>query len=914
MNRFLLILLHFILIYLSNNNKMANQFLRFLFFFFLLKNTQIVAQKQPIELNWLSQIPPSVKTGVSWGVPFKRGEIQAKQSFILKDNEGKTMPLQTWTNAFWDDGSLKWLGLSTVANGNEKSFGLEIGKDSPKTDGIILQNTPLSIKVNSGKIGCIIPKKGNNLIDSLTYEGKIIGNGGQLVCHWQNAPDGDIDIVQNIEKQTFISTIKKVEIEQQGAIKTVIRIEGVFANAQREWLPFIIRLYFYAGVENVKIVQTLIYDGEAEKDFIKGLGWQFDVPMREQVLNRHVRFGGEMEGEGGIWSEPIQPLTGRRPLILDKKNVYEDQILGKRVSNADKYTEAGQNLIKDWAVWRDFRLTQNTADGFSIQKRTHDKGAWIESNAGKRSSGLAFVGDVSGGLSLSIRNFWQSFPAALEVKNAASDVAILRGWTWSPFGDAMDMRHYDTLAFGHGLEAAYEDVQPGFSTPQGMARTSELTLTFHADVPSNEQLNLLAKASNNPPLLVATPQYLHDAGAFGTWSLPNRTTKGREWVENQLDSAFSFYQNEVEQRRWYGYWNYGDVMHTYDAVRHSWRYDVGGFAWANTELVPDMWLWYSFLRTGRADIFRMAEAMTRHTSEVDVYHLGRFAGLGSRHNVRHWGCGSKEVRISQAALKRFLYYLTTDERTGELMREVANVDEAMVKTDPLRLILPKSDYPTHARVGPDWFALVGNWMTEWERTGNPVWKEKILRGVKSFAKMPYGFYSGVQGAFGYDPKTNELYQLNPNDIGQSHLSVLMGGPEIAFELSHYFKDADWTRLFLQYCELYGATKEETAKVFQKNVQLNELSPHFARLPAYFAQQKHDVVAAKKAWDIFLSPKYYRESAPFATKQVNTPSILRPMREIPNVSTNNTAQWCLNAIELLEMIGEYMPTENVLWKN
>jgi len=51
-------------------------------------------------------------------------------------------------------------------------------------------------------------------------------------------------------------------------------------------------------------------------------------------------------------------------------------------------------------------------------------------------------------------------------------------------------------------------------------------------------------------------------------------------------------------------------MHSYDAARHEWRYDIGGFAWDNTELSTDIWLWYSFLRTGRADIFKMAEAMT----------------------------------------------------------------------------------------------------------------------------------------------------------------------------------------------------------------------------------------------------------------------------------------------------------------
>lgn len=111
-------------------------------------------------------------------------------------------------------------------------------------------------------------------------------------------------------------------------------------------------------------------------------------------------------------------------------------------------------------------------------------------------------------------------------------------------------------------------------------------------------------------------------------------------------------------------------MHAYDPVRHTWRYDIGGFAWDNTELASNMWLWYNFLRTGRADIWRMAEAMTRHTAEVDVYHIGPNAGLGSRHNVSHWGCGAKEARISQAAWNRFYYYLTTDDRCGDLMTEV----------------------------------------------------------------------------------------------------------------------------------------------------------------------------------------------------------------------------------------------------
>ena len=52
----------------------------------------------------------------------------------------------------------------------------------------------------------------------------------------------------------------------------------------------------------------------------------------------------------------------------------------------------------------------------------------------------------------------------------------------------------------------------------------------------------------------------------------------------------------MEARDWYGFFDYGDVMHTYDKVRHCWRYDMGGYAWQSTEFVPTLWLWYSFFK------------------------------------------------------------------------------------------------------------------------------------------------------------------------------------------------------------------------------------------------------------------------------------------------------------------------------
>lgn len=116
--------------------------------------------------------------------------------------------------------------------------------------------------------------------------------------------------------------------------------------------------------------------------------------------------------------------------------------------------------------------------------------------------------------------------------------------------------------------------------------------------------------------------------------------------------------------------------------------------------------------------------MTRHTSEVDCYHLGEYKGLGSRHNVVHWGCGCKEARISMANLYKTYYYLTADERTGEILKDFKDADEATVRLDPMREFYPKDEHPTHTRVGPDWAAFCSNWLCEWERSEDKSYFQK----------------------------------------------------------------------------------------------------------------------------------------------------------------------------------------------
>jgi hypothetical protein len=895
----------------------------------------VSAAAADVPVGWLDGSPPPVDLGLSFGVPWARGTLQKGQALALTTSDGKALPVQTWPLASWPDGSIKWMGLATVAGPSAVQGAVVTTAAAPTPAGPVVRvrRSETQLAIDTGALRCVIDNWGGALIQSLSIDGREVARNGQLVCILQNGPDGDP--AEAPPREEFLGHIDKVTLEQSGPVRAVVKIEGEHRGlkSQRAWLPFVVRLYFYAGQRTVRMVHSIIFDGDQDHDFIRGLGVVFSVPMREEVQNRHVAFSGQ---GSGLWEEPVQPLVGRQghavtdpdpnrkppapppgsppPLRVQRGvDVFPDQVANQRVPNFDQVNPQSQALLNDWAIWSDFKLDQPNADGFTIVKRTNPQSTWLQAGAGQRASGLVFAGDESGGLAVSIKNFWQSYPASLEVRNAASPEAKLYAWLWSPDAPAMDLRHYDTKA--HGLDAVYEDVQPGFSTATGVARTSELTLFATESVPTRAQTVQFAQLASQPPVLVCSPETIHNAGVFGAWSPVDRSTPLKQMVEAQFDGAIALYEKEVEQRHWYGFWYFGNIMHSYDAVRHVWRYDLGGMAWDNTELGSDMWLWYSFLRTGRADIFRLAEAETRNTSEVDVYHLGRFAGLGSRHNVVPWGCGAKEARISQAAWKRFYYYLSTDERVGDLMREVVNADyKAALEFDPMRLAQPKNareaQYPGRVRAGPDWLAFIGNWMTEWERTGDTKWRDKIYAGMDSLSAMHYGFRSGRNLVYGYDPQTGKLYQVS-DELGDYNLTTIQGGAEVVFELNTLVDNPAWQKTWLQYCRLEDApadviTRDRTTGSEGADGSYAGAEQGGGRLAAYAYSKTKDPAFAQHAIDSLFGGFGGLREGMYATQHVDGPDVLNPVDEAPRVGTNGVAQTSLAAMEILALCSDQLP--------
>jgi hypothetical protein len=553
------------------------------------------------------------------------------------------------------------------------------------------------------------------------------------------------------------------------------------------------------------------------------------------------------------------------------------------------------------AQWNDFRLTQDSADHFTVAKRTSAAGSWVpHAGHGRRATGFGYVGGASGGLGVGLTDFWQRFPRALDIRYAATGTARVTLWSWSPTAPAMDLRHYDTTA--HGLDLSYEDVQEGFSTPEGIVGSTEMLLWAFDSTPSRSRIAALEPVLTAPPQLVADPQRYHAAGVFGRWSLPDRSTPARQTLETALDNEIAFYAGQVEQRRWYGFWNYGDVMHTYDLDRHEWRYDQCGYAWDNAELGSDAMLWYAFLRTGAPAVFRLARAMTRHVSEVDTHHAGRFAGLGSRHNVSHWGDGAKEVRIGESYTKRFAYYLTTDELLGDLIRTSLRADHTLLTVEPLREVLPPQTLaPTRIRIGPDWYALVSNWLTEWERTGDTKWRDRIVTGMTDIAALPAGLFTGeAGGAVGFDPDTGHITNFNKGDYtGGYNLAMAFCGEQILWEALDLVDVPAFRAVLLDFARYVIAPAAERIARYGFDFNPGAFPTIYSRVTAWAGEQLGDATLRTRGWTQFLNDPAGKPWPAAVTVSGNV--VAAPVQEIPTAadfSTNDAAQRGLAIISLL----------------
>ncbi|KAI6637839.1 hypothetical protein MCOR08_002913 [Pyricularia oryzae] len=902
---------------------------------------------ETVHVGWLDGKAPSIFAGATFGLPWPRGKYRPGTASFTTTDDGSE--LQSWGTAYWPDDSYKWTAHAVPASSTPPADGYSVvasGGGSPgnytsrnkhrrRQDGpagLVTSNTDDEVTVDTGKMSVSFPKRGGVVVSELRSSGgKTVGRNGRLVLHSQSGVLEDIEQAaegEAIQHFSFQSTVENVTVsEESSSTRALVTVRGkhaATAGSHQPWLPFVLRFYLYRGADTMRIVHSIVYDGDASTDFIRGVGVRFDVPLAgEELYDRHVRLSGV---EGGLMAEGVKGLTGLRR--DPGAAVKAAQVGGQKTPPTETWDARVTSRLHWIPAWNDFSLAQLSPDGFTVKKRTGAGQSWVHASGGTRSGGLAYLGGATrGGLGLGLRHFWKRHPTGLDVRDAATDQGQLTLWIYSPEAQPLDLRPFhdglgqktyaDQL---DALEITYEDWEEGYDTPTGIARTNEVFVTAFDTTPSAQTLADLADHIDNPPVLTAAPETYHASGALGTyWSLPGRGSIGNPeaaaTIEKNLDFMFKFYQEQVEQRRWYGFLDHGDFMHTYDADRHTWRYDVGGYGWDNSELSPDIFFWQQFLRTGRADVYRFAEALTRHTGEVDVYHSGKWKGLGTRHGVQHWSDSAKQARISTPQYRKVFYYVSGgDERVGELMEETLDAAQTFTFLDPRRKVRNDGFKPSETAadigLGTDWGALAAGWLIEVERRG-PRRDEamaRLDRTMSGIGRLRFGFVTG-QAVF--NPQTGDLGPppqdpLNNGSIGISHLSSVFGLVEVIHEITEHLGGPDklppaFDAAWLDYCRYYSATADEQRAKYGAAFSGTSLKQGHSRLTAYVANRTGDDALARRAWAEFYGNDGLRASLPWASVSVNKTDFIGPAVEAPWFSTNDLGLYGPAAIENLQLV-------------
>lgn len=633
---------------------------------------------QPIRL-WIEETAGIDRPAepVLGGAPVARGTLHGGGWFTLRREDGREFLLEGTPAAYWPDGSVKWLqlcGSVDLAGGQRNAFVLAPAQAAP-ADGLQAMERNGRVEISGGGLTIRVTADPARVLDVRDETDAPLLYGAGLSARLRLAPpDGP---ARPAVAWTFDPAA--VEIVVQSAERVVVKLPGRFVEGDRLVAELVVFIEARRNTRRIGLEPVFIYLGDPDRDLVA-----------ELTLTAHSVFSGE---------------TARYDFANAQGRGYRDVL--------QPYEEGPS--------WPQARQVQLGSTFYRTEKRTGAAGSWTKAVEGQRSQGWCRLSNEQGGLTAALRYFWQEYPRALSVDADTGDVTI---GLIPPEAEPLDLRRYSPLIWG---KAVYEYGEAGSPFPAqwkgatGIAKASEVLLHFH---PAGEELAAeVGLAFAHPALPVTEPEQAFASGAFG----PVGAAREQGPREATLSELTDFVINEREARGWYGLMHFGDMQMSYYAEWDRWAFDDGGYAWVNSESIPDWGLWLMALRHGRTDWLKAAIEMTRHNRDVDVYHRGNFRGSGTRHNVNHWGCGDKEWRVSMPLVRRLHYYLTGDPWTREVIESTIEVYQSYDRT---------------SGTAPSMSSALTGLMVKYELTGD----EADLRALDKMADV-YARAVGEDGHF-----------------------------------------------------------------------------------------------------------------------------------------------------------------------
>lgn len=556
------------------------------------------------------------------GVPLPQGT--RLEALSLQDAQGREVPLQLRVLGRWPDDSAKWVLLDFQADveaGQEVVYTLQSTKEpnaAARGRGVEIAEREDRFEVCTGPLRFGVGKKAFALFDGVEL--------GQRVSAVEVLPRGGGDAWAKISESEFAGGTQRrifgmggrclasagaeeyaVEIEEAGPLRAVICCRGAYES--------IAPMHHYAGYRPLRFATRIYaYAGKAQVRVVHTVVATCN-PRETEVEELGLRVPLSPAGHGTWRVGAERVLTG--PWV------------------PERYALLSQRLDNHFC-WEEYEGVERTVRA-----------------EGERAAGWICAENDRGGVGVALRYMAEEYPKALGVGPQGVDVFFWR----DPAGRRLSFKRYAEEVAWHEGEGVYAD-------GTGTAKSSEFFVDFfRAGAASPERLQGLL----HPPQVSVAPDWVVRTGAVGGLATGAEFPRS----DRMLTGFVAWLARHIERYRWKGFFDWGDVMATWEERAGGWRFK-GRWGWCNSEWDPRHAVWLQYLRTGEGRYYALGEAMTRHSLDVDTCHYHPFrpymVGGCFRHSMDHFG---DEPCASHTFIDNWVdyYYLSGDERAREVLRE-----------------------------------------------------------------------------------------------------------------------------------------------------------------------------------------------------------------------------------------------------
>lgn len=554
---------------------------------------------------------------VKFGIPFPKGELYSPDHVRVMNASGREIPSQKTSVTTWEpaDGSIKWLWVFFFADESDE-YHVEYGENVRQA---VFTETPIVFKnnqrangfaeINTGPLFLRVDKGGSGFIDRVQYNSEMNGFGAEhIIASGIGSRGSFLDLLDYAVVDTSRAVIHQHFIERgSGPMHAILRIEGEYEydRDDHENAPFVTYIHAYAGKSYVKVLHTITYTGIPDKSEPLNGRQHADVATQTELI---IDEDARSQDEGLlIPKDRIASMGFGLQYNIDGDKTFKTAMVDGRWwedGKTDYFEQAAEGLNK-LSLFQsgpdptrvppvEFSSKDERIDGFYVK---------IESDEvlkeAEKAEGWISLSDEKWGVSIGIRNMMEEYPNELVVDFEKNQ---LHAYTWSP--------NEVPMSFERATTANEAGMVGNFA--QGITKTSEVVLNFHNGDESAESIRSTAQFVLNPPVAHAGAEWYSNSDVYGSFA---GTDHEYQDLERSIQYKLQWMLFNQNWEPWYGMFDYGDFKNYF--FNYNW------VQWANNEPAMDYQWWLNFMRSGDADNYNMATAMSRHSMDVDNTHWPR---------------------------------------------------------------------------------------------------------------------------------------------------------------------------------------------------------------------------------------------------------------------------------------------------